>query len=257
MDLQTSSPQFGTAEFQSSPDRCTFCTKPLGGRCYRVNGALACSLCADRVKNGRPNGVNPYPPALLFGMGAAVLGLILYSTIAIVTGFEIGFASLAVGWLVGKAVMKGSKGVGGTKFQVTAALLTYMAVAVSAVPVGLYLMSKQSGAATSQGKDAPAKQGNTEESSAEPAAAEPASSQPADAKNTDAKETQMGVGQALLTLFGIGMIAPFLAFANPVQGAIGLVILFVGVRIAWQLAAGTPLEVEGPLDTQLAAKAGM
>ena len=40
-----------------------------------------------------------------------------------------------------------------------------------------------------------------------------------------------------------------LELADPLNGLIGLVILFVGVNIAWKIAAGTPqLNVSGPYE---------
>ncbi|MFZ0200700.1 MAG: hypothetical protein WB523_04110 [Candidatus Sulfotelmatobacter sp.] len=51
---------------------------------------------------------------LIYGMAAAIAGLILYATFEIMTGLIIGYFSLAVGWMVGKAMMKGSNGQGGT-----------------------------------------------------------------------------------------------------------------------------------------------
>ena len=65
--------------------------------------------------------------AIVFGIGAAMLGMILYATFAIVTGIVIGYASLAVGWIVGKAMIQGSGGVGGRRYQIVAVLLTYAA----------------------------------------------------------------------------------------------------------------------------------
>lgn len=51
----------------------------------------------------------------------------------------------------------------------------------------------------------------------------------------------------VLTLLAIGLAAPFLAFENPLSGLIGLVILFVGIHIAWKLTDGTPtIEIVGP-----------
>ena len=48
------------------------------------------------------------------------------------------------------------------------------------------------------------------------------------------------------------LIWPFLALRDPLHGAIGLFILFIGLRIAWQLTAATPFRVEGPYATALA-----
>ena len=72
--------------------------------------------------------------ALLYGIGAAVLGMILYAVFEIATGLIVGYVSLAVGWMVGTAMMKGSNGVGGRRYQVAAVLLTYAAVSMAAVP---------------------------------------------------------------------------------------------------------------------------
>jgi hypothetical protein len=74
----------------------------------------------------------------LYGIGAAVAGLILYATFAIATGIVIGYVSLAVGWMVGKAILKGSGGVGGRRYRITAALLTYAAVSMAAVPIWIH-----------------------------------------------------------------------------------------------------------------------
>ena len=53
-------------------------------------------------------------------------------------------------------------------------------------------------------------------------------------------------GAFAVRMLGIGLISPFLELQDPVHGAIGLFILFIGLRIAWQLTASAPLDVEGP-----------
>jgi hypothetical protein len=48
-------------------------------------------------------------------------------------------------------------------------------------------------------------------------------------------------------LVGIGLASPFLELADPVHGIIGLIILFVGMNIAWRMTAGTAKPaIEGP-----------
>ncbi len=69
--------------------------------------------------------------------------MILYATFAIATGIIIGYISLAVGWMIGKAIMKGSGGVGGRRYQITAAALTYCAVSMAAVPIGIHYAGEQ------------------------------------------------------------------------------------------------------------------
>jgi hypothetical protein len=59
----------------------------------------------------------------------------------------------------------------------------------------------------------------------------------------------MGMGPALLQLAIMGLASPFLEMQDPVHGIIGLIILLVGIRIAWRLTAGTETQVLGPFDS--------
>ena len=57
----------------------------------------------------------------------------------------------------------------------------------------------------------------------------------------------MTFGKALIALLLQGLASPFLELQNGVGGMIGLVILFVGMRFAWQTTAGHPISlVTGP-----------
>jgi len=140
--MADNTPQFGTAEYSSVPgtERCALCQQLIGASYYRVNNHMACASCAERVKRGMPaDSPSSYSKALLYGLGAAFVGFLLYSAIGMATGWVIGYMSLAVGWLVGTAMKKGANGAGGRKYQITAALLTYAAVSISAIPIEIYL----------------------------------------------------------------------------------------------------------------------
>src|ERR1041384_1589419 len=84
-----------------------------------------------------PAGKALFVRGLLFGTGGALAGLILYSLVGIVTGLAIGYVSLAVGWLVAKTMMMGSRGRGGRRYQITAVALTYASVSMAAVPIAI------------------------------------------------------------------------------------------------------------------------
>jgi hypothetical protein len=134
-------PQFGTAEYLGKPggDHCQFCHQPIGTSYYRVNAAMACPGCAQKAKLELDRDTTgAFGKSLLFGFGAAVLGLILYSVFMIASGISIGYATLAVGWIVGKAMAKGSGGVTGRRYQVSAAILTYLASTLARVPVWIH-----------------------------------------------------------------------------------------------------------------------
>ena len=115
----------------------------------------------------------------------------LYAGFVILTNIEIGYMSLAVGFIVAKAMMMGSKGVGGRQYQITAAILTYAAVSLSVIPIALY--------------------------------------------HTKLPLDALPFGE----LLRIGLTSPFLELqADTFRGVIGLVILFVGINIAWKMTAG-------------------
>jgi hypothetical protein len=158
--------------------------------------------------------------ALLFGVGAAIAGLALYATVEIATGWIIGYVSLAVGWMVGKAMMAGSKGIGGRRYQITAILLTYAAVSLAAVPVIISQVLEDRKASQGPNIEMPSSSANTS-----PAPAEP--------------QPRINLLAAFGQLAFIGLASPFMGLQNGIHGVIGLFILSIGIRFAWQITAGT------------------
>src|SRR5439155_3608256 len=74
-------PQFGIAEYPSAPgtDTCMSCRQPAVGSYYRVNGALACARCKEQLEAQLPKDSHAaFVRGLMFGVGGAILGLILY-----------------------------------------------------------------------------------------------------------------------------------------------------------------------------------
>lgn len=173
---------------------------------------------------------------LLFGVGGAFLGLILYSAVGIITGLAIGYVSLAVGYIVGRAILMGSRGRGGRRYQIAALLLTYASVSVSAVPIALWQISK---------KPATAPTSITAGATASPTPGAAATATPvADRGATATPETgagdgpHMGFAAALGMLLMLGLASPFLElFEGGISGMIGLFILAIGLRIAWRQTA--------------------
>lgn len=142
-------PQFGTLE-QSTPrgDSCKLCRQPITGPYYRARGNIVCGSCADRIKREQPQDSHAaFVRGLLFGMVGALLGLVLYAGFTILTGIEIGFVSLAVGFIVGKAIIVGSGGMGGRRYQIAAVLLTYAAVSLASIPIAIHYIKKEKASA--------------------------------------------------------------------------------------------------------------
>ena len=79
------------------------------------------------------------PPA--FGLGAAAVCSAGYAIIVMATGLELALVSIAVGFLVGRSVRRGSDGLGGRRCQFAAVLLTYLAITMSYLPLIMREMS--------------------------------------------------------------------------------------------------------------------
>jgi hypothetical protein len=243
-------PQFATAEYAGSGDKCNSCNQEIAGTYYRINGVLACERCTTQLQSQIPkDSHSAFVRALTFGIGAAILGLILYAAFGIITGIEIGYISLAVGWLIGKAMRKGSNGVGGRRYQITAAVLTYAAVSMAAIPISLSQISKTGSPKPSQVQTSPSTS-QTADSGVDSADAK---TTPGSAESTPSQKPKIDFLAALGMLALIGLASPFLELQNPVSGAIGLVILFVGIRFAWQQTAAPQFDVVGPFQARAPA----
>jgi predicted lipid-binding transport protein (Tim44 family) len=219
-----------------SPDACAFCHRVIEDEYFRVNGHMACAACAKQADSlVAPDSHKAFTRALLFGIGAAILGCIGYALFEILTGIIIGWIALAVGLFVWRAMKAGSRGLGGRRYQITAALLTYAAVAVAFVPVALHDLSARQTPHAKVVQRAEAEHpypGNTEVPATPPAH----------------KATSLGrfVG-AVLALLGLGLISPFLMFSASVPSAlINLFIIFIGIQMAWKHMASPRAQVEGP-----------
>jgi hypothetical protein len=216
-DTSKRAPQFATAEFASNTPAttCGACKQPITGAYFLINNVVACPACAQDIKASSPSDSHAaFARALAFGIAGAIAGFALYVAFALGTGLVIGYISLAVGFIVGKAMHYGSGGVGGRRYQLVAALLTYLAVSMSAVPIAIHQMKEHRAQAQSGEAATP--------------------------------KVHVGVAKAMGVLVLVGVASPLLALQDPLRGLIGLVILFVGIRFAWRFTAGSPLSVTGP-----------
>jgi hypothetical protein len=253
MPFTGSTPQFSTAEYSSAGEVCKSCKQAITGDYYRVNGMLACESCANQVRQQAPKDTHSaFVRGITFGIGGAILGFILFAGFVIITGISLGYISLAVGFLIGKAMKMGSGGIGGRRYQVAAAALTYVAVSMAAVPIAIHYYR--------DGKTQQAQHKAPPPPAAAPAT--PNTGRPADTTivvpsdpvdnpplEEPALKPQVSASQLLGQLVLLGLASPFWELANPLNGIIGLAILAFGINIAWKLTAGPKLEILGPFRT--------
>jgi hypothetical protein len=241
--FSSGTPQFATAEYASKggPERCASCSQPIGDAYFRVNGALACPNCAQRAAGNLPTDSHTaFVRGVMFGVGGAVLGMILYAAFSILTGLIIGYVALAVGYIVAKAIKMGSRGMGGQRYQIAAALLTYAAVSIAAIPVGISQFVKARDARVAAHTQALR---NSPSENAPSADADGSDSSPQEPAATPAPRVRQrpSFGSMVGTLLLLGLASPFMDLwtnGPSFSSIIGLFILFIGIRIAWQMTAG-------------------
>jgi hypothetical protein len=199
---------------------CAACKQSIAGEHYQVRNQVICASCAAKIRAGQQS-QRPVPlfRAVIYGLGAALAGCILYA-IPLAMGFQIGIVALVVGFMVGKAIRHASYGTGGRAQQVLAVALTYFAISASIVPALIFIGVKQGATARAAQKNPPVVQ-----------PAKPIAS-----------PGKMVAGVALLIV-----ISPFLQLkSSPVGGLISLFILFIGLQRAWVLTAKHEIMVTGP-----------
>jgi hypothetical protein len=238
--MSTNLPSFDRAEYSlapatTAPDHCTRCQQSIAASYYRINGDLACESCAQQATPAQlAHSHAAYSRAILYGIGAAIVGMIVYALFEIVTGIVIGYVAIGVGYLVGKAMKLGSGGRGGRRYQIVAALLTYVAVSIAAIPVALHSYNKQHSAKAAQ---------TASVNDAQREHPFPGDEQP------QPTPTPVSIGHLVIVLLGLGLASPFLELSEGFGGLIGLFILFIGIRAAWGLTSGidpAAPDVSGP-----------
>ncbi len=224
--------QFDRAEFADGQDSravCRFCQRPVGSSYFEVNGRLTCPACRDAIarEQTKTAGVRGVVLAIVAGLGAGLVGALIYYAVLAFTGYEFALISVAVGYLVGRAVRWASENRGGRVYQVIAVLITYVAIAGSYAPIIIGQITKDEAAKHAA---APAIAGQAPTGAT--AQAKPA-----------VPLTLAGFALAMSVLLIFLLAAPVLA---GIQSLIGLIIIGVALWEAWKITRRAQITVEGP-----------
>jgi hypothetical protein len=193
---------------------------------FDVNGQSACQSCRDQIAQHAetPRGWAVLARASLFGMGAAILGAVLYYAVVAITNFEIGIVAIAIGYMVGYAVRRGTRGRGGRRFQVMAVILTYWAVGLAYTPIVF-------------------KAGREQNQQAAQTQANPPASEGVDAAGT----SDVNLPLAITMLLGFSLALPVLVVIGSLPGGfISAAIIAFGMRQAWRMTAAPQVQIAGP-----------
>jgi hypothetical protein len=213
---------------------CATCHAAIATAYYQVNGQSVCRHCRAvlHAAGETPRGAGPLLVAGLFGLGAGIAGAVIYYAVIAITNFEIGLVAILIGYMVGYSVRKGASGRGGRRFQVLAALLTYLSVALAYTPIAVRQVMKTVRATTEQ----------TAAPQAGPAANVP------NTETTAAAASRPGRFFFALTMIsGLVLALPVLYVVGSLpSGLISAFIIFIGMRQAWRMTGAPLLEILGP-----------
>jgi hypothetical protein len=150
-----------------------------------------------------------------------------YAVFVAATRYQLALLTIGIGILVANAIRKASDGIGGTRFQVLAVVLTYLATAMGYFP------------AVWRGATEGVEHSTQHASGGEPKSEENGASE---APTSGNKHLALGeVVVAVAVLFAYTLAAPFLA-----KDVLGLLIVGFGLWEAWRRSGALPLVIEGP-----------
>jgi hypothetical protein len=232
---------------------CARCQAAIASEYYEVNGHVVCASCKSAMEQSPAGtGASRMLRAAAYGLGGAILGAAGYYAILAITGYEIGLVAIAVGWLVGRGVQKGSKGAGGWPYQTLAVGLTYLAIVSTYIPFIFKSFDGENAKATAAAS-APAPATSSAASTDSVAVRPAAAVVPARPDSARAEVTAGTLVIGILAIVAIAAAAPFLAgFEN----VLGLVIIGFALYQAWKMNGRVPLAVSGPYAVGRAGPAG-
>jgi len=236
--------QSGAAATPPSPVVvCKGCNLTITTQYYDVNGHALCGTCraAAAAAAEPPTGLLPFLKAAAFGAGAGIVGAAIYYAVIAFAHLEIGIVAILIGYMVGYSVRRGAEGRGGIRFQVLAAVLTYLAVALAYSPLAIQEAMRDR---------KPAAQTTAATTNAGADASTPAGDSQANADVERPVRPRAGGGRLLLSfvvLAGLMAALPVLVVIGSMpSGLISAFIIFIGMRQAWKMTAAAVLRVAGP-----------
>jgi hypothetical protein len=253
-DLQFSTVEPAPGSGPAAAPTCAACRQPITDLYYAVGDKLICPACRERYAAAREGGsrVGRLLKATIFGIGAGILGALIWWGVRRATGYEIGLIAIVVGFLVGGAVRAGSGGRGGRAYQLLALVLAYFAIALNYAPevfTGLRQVYE--------------KQRTTHASTKEPSAASSQPAASADSSDEAPVPHAHGPVSAGKMILAVAVLATLLAAAvlsAPVivgmHNVIGLLIMGFALWEAWKINARARVPFAGPYSLAQGAGGG-
>ena len=243
--------QFTTPEPIGSPtlasraavQRCAGCGNAITSTYFAVRDKPVCPQCVEKFNVAPPGlALIRFLKAALFGLGAGILGALIWFAVRRIAHAEIGLVAVVVGFLVGKAVRKGSGGRGGLAFQIMAVILTYCCICANYVPDVIEGLISSAHDHRTQNDSTPTRNNGWKSSSSHNVTPANDSDEPSASRPSVIAKT-FAIILVLVIAFGIALAAPVLAGTN---NAIGLLIIGFALWEAWKFNRPSRLAITGP-----------
>jgi hypothetical protein len=239
---------------------CGRCNASIVTQYYSADGQILCPKCKQTVDSeqrrlaARAKSPAGFLLAALLGLGATIVGAIIYWGVARVTNLEIALVAILIGFMVGAAVRKGASGAGGRRFQLLAAGLTYLSVGLAYAAIAAGAAQAESDlVATADSTATPASAalltaGDSSLSTSVDslrAAVDPLASGGIAVTDPDASE--ISGGMAFVGLVSLVLALPVLViFGSLPGGLISALIIGFGMQQAWRMTGSQLRQVTGP-----------
>jgi len=227
---------------------CVVCGRPVGASYFTANDKPICAGCRDVVTStaATPRSPGALLLAGLFGLGAAVAGAAIYYAVIAIANLEIGIVAILIGYMVGWAVRKGAGGRGGRRFQILAVALTYWSVGLAYAPLAFKQMVGETNTIrltndSTAGPTIGERLGDSVQSVAN--AADSAATNVSAGNEVRGSKPLEAIGSLALLVFALPVLS---VFGSLPFGLISALIIFIGMRQAWQMTAAPRLAISGP-----------
>jgi hypothetical protein len=228
---------------------CSNCSAKIESAYYNVGNDPVCARCKNAIQAHivPDKSWGALTRALVLGVVAAIAGAIVYYGVIAITNFEIGIVAILIGFMVGWAVRRGAGGRGGRRFQLIAVALTYFSVGLAYTPLAIKSALDEDKSSALQTDSA----GVTAPTSSEPASGPVAVSDPSAAASatgeSNSTRAKPGFPLLLVMIIGFTLALPVLVIAGSMpSGLISALIIFIGIRQAWQMTAVPHISITGP-----------
>jgi hypothetical protein len=215
---------------------CRACGDTIRTQYFSMGGAPLCESCKTAFERSRTASANwaTFGRAAMFGAGATVAGAALYYAVLAITKLEIGLVAIVIGYMVGWAVRRGSRGWGGRRYQVLALGLTYYSVGLAYLPLVMFPTGDPNPKTVTMTTTDPAVQPPAPEATARRLPA-----------HTGPSLVRFATAASVLLMFCFALPVMTIVGSMP-GGLISAIIIGVGMQQAWRMTAAPPIDVTGP-----------